>query len=133
MPTCTGLREDAGKLEGAWGEVITPEYKHGSWGDGWRPIFFKNIGDHVVPMMGRATEAVQCFLQKPIFIFGVSGVTNGRSNDGKFIIWKFCIAEGIFATSPVSIKLRIIGTPRVKEKRKKKEQKKKKRIMVSHL
>ena len=37
------------------------------------------------------------------------------------------IAEGIFATSPVSIKLRIIGTPRIKEKRKKKKSKRRKK------
>ena len=50
-------------------------------------------------MMRRTAKTVQSFLEEPEFILGISGISDRRSNDHTFIIWKVGLAEGILAVS----------------------------------
>ena len=47
-----------------------------------------NPFDHIIPMMRRLTESIQCFLQEPVFIFLEGWVHNWRSHDCNLIIWQ---------------------------------------------
>jgi hypothetical protein len=46
-------------------------------------------------MMGRAAEAAEGLFQEPVFIFCITRIAGGQTDNGKFIFWECCIAEGI--------------------------------------
>ena len=54
-------------------------------------------GDHIVPVMGGATQSIQSFLEKPEFVFGVRWITDGWADNGEFVIGQVCIAKCVFA------------------------------------
>ena len=59
----------------------------------------QNPFDHIVPMMWGSTEAINNFLEEPVFIFWGSRVANWRSYYSDFIIWKGGIAERVLTTT----------------------------------
>ena len=47
-------------------------------------------------MMWGMLKAVQCFSEKPEFVFGIGRVTNEQADNCEFVIGDACLAEGIF-------------------------------------
>ena len=68
------------------------------WG-GFEAHLEENPFDHIVPMMGRLTESIQCFLQEPVFIFLEGWISNWRSYKCNLIIWKGGVTERVLAVT----------------------------------
>ena len=53
----------------------------------------------VVPVSGTVAEAVQSFLEEPIFVFASAGVSNGGFHDSDFIVGENALTKCIFAVT----------------------------------
>ena len=59
----------------------------------------QNPFDHIVPMMGGSTEAINCFLEEPVFIFLEIRVANWKSYYSDLIVWKSGVAECVLSVT----------------------------------
>lgn len=55
-----------------------------------------DVGEHDVQVMWSLVDAIKSFIEQPVFIFGISWITNGRTNIGEFIIWQMSTTKCIF-------------------------------------
>jgi hypothetical protein len=53
----------------------------------------------VVPVSGTTAEAVQSFLEEPIFVFASVGVSNGGFHDSDFVVGENALTKCIFAVT----------------------------------
>ena len=68
------------------------------WG-GLESHLEKNPFDNIVPMMGGLMETIQCFLQKPVFIFLEIWVSNWRSYYYNLIICQGGVTERVLTVT----------------------------------
>ena len=53
----------------------------------------------VVPVSGTAAEAMQSFLEEPVFVFASAGVSNGGFRDSGFVVRENALTKCIFAVT----------------------------------
>ena len=68
------------------------------WG-GLEAHLEQNPFDHIVPMMGGLTEAINSLLEESVFIFLKIRVTNWRYYYSDLIVWKSGFAERVLAVT----------------------------------
>jgi hypothetical protein len=69
----------------------------GVMGGGFEAHFGEYFREHIIPMMGRTSQPIQCFLEQPVFVFGVGWITNRWPNDGTFIVGEVSLTKCVFA------------------------------------
>ncbi len=63
----------------------------------------------VVPVSGTTAEAVQSFLEEPIFVFASAGVTNRGFHDSDFVVGEIALTKCIFAVTLLEGATRLYG------------------------
>ena len=59
----------------------------------------EDSSDCVVPMMGATAEAIESRAEQPIFVGGMPRVTNGRTDDGEFVIREVGLTKRVFTVA----------------------------------